>query len=115
MFINKGNSSFFQKCLAVFLAIAFLFPLVVKQIHEIGHNHEIVKCDDHHQYDHFHKYENDCDLCKFKLNNNGLLIINPFTSIKRDFVYLKDNSKSYSYPYNHQKFSYLLRAPPYGL
>lgn len=113
MFIFKRKNIFFKKCVALLLASVFLFPSVIKHIHEIDHDHEIVKYDHPDQNDHFHKYESECDLCKFKLNTNGLLFSHTYSTTKRDFVDVINNSLSYFFPYQHQQLSYLLRGPPY--
>lgn len=100
------------KISAILIVLAVLLPYSVSLIHHIEHEHEhkYELCDNHNET-HLHKLENDCDFYKFKINQGYHL-----SNINNKIVLVKISTKalfeSYSFSYNHQNLSFLLRAPP---
>ena len=98
--------------MAIVLVIVFLTPLAIKFVHEIEHKHETEVCDNHSQT-HLHELENDCDICHFNVNAKDFFVDVFTLNTKRYFVFSRVVTKSYSFKYNHQNLSYLLRGPPF--
>ena len=99
------------KVSSVLLVLTFLLPIGVNFIHNLKHNHKYELCDNPHDV-HLHKVENDCDFCKFKLNQGYHSICANYKLAKFDISTERIYS-SYSYQYNYQHLSFSLRAPPF--
>lgn len=108
--MHKLKQHLVFKVSAVALVLAFLLPIAINFVHNIEHEHSYELCDNPHET-HLHKLENDCDFCKFKLNQNyhsietNLELVRVVISTARSYT-------SYSYKYNYQHVSFSLRAPP---
>lgn len=98
-----------RRC-ALLLVMFFLLPAVVNFIHSIKHNHKHELCDNFNET-HLHKLENDCDFCKFKLNQ-GHYNLNTNTVLVQIGIPTERIYVSYSYQYNCQQLSFSLRGPP---
>ncbi|MFD0962514.1 hypothetical protein [Pseudofulvibacter geojedonensis] len=110
--MNKTKQHIIIKLSAIIIALAFLLPSIANIIHTFEHKHEhkYELCDNKDEV-HLHELENDCDFCKFKLNqsyhNKNTIIQHVFVVIPTKLIHT-----SYSFQYNFQNLSFSLRAPP---
>ena len=95
---------------SLLLALILILPSVVKFSHALNHDHEDEVCIVENQT-HFHNIEFDCEIYKFKFNNE--LQFHVFTY---DFNNIIPNCSSsniyYSYLKSHQQLTSHLRGPP---
>ena len=95
-----------RNSISVFLLWALLFPTIVK----VGHHHDVFVCNAKGEQ-HFHQFHQKCDICSFEF---------PFFEATPNTVCFKveqiviDIYDKYNptNPYNPEKYSFLLRAPP---
>lgn len=99
------------KTSALVLALAVLFPSVVKLSHAFTHHSHYVCEDDNSLDTHFHETDIDCDFYKFKLTTQFYFQneVVALTSIEKNF---KISDSQYEFVSDYQKLQMALRGPP---
>jgi hypothetical protein len=108
--VNPIKEHTIYKLSVVVLALALLAPTFVKFSHvfEVHSTHVVCK---NPQKTHFHKFNLDCEFCKFKLNTQWFFDTNSYQLVNQHEHY-QVTSLHYSYLCNYLPLAFLLRGPP---
>ncbi len=99
------------KTTALVLALAVVFPSVVKLSHSFNHDKHTTCDADLNHNTHFHQSDLDCDFYKFKLSKIQFFIVEAFET-KLEIPQPKVEAHYYISYHNNQQLIQFLRGPP---